>query len=260
MKDLLRFLRTHIIIGALLITPLGVTLWVLLLLVNLLTSSRLSQWLVSPVIRHLPGREITAVQALVSLALVLSILFAVGLLFRNLLGQRLYTLLDKVLERTPLINKIYMFVRTVSESVVSQKETMFSEVVMFDHPRPGIKAIGFISTRVPEVMAEKAGLDGEPHVYVFLPTTPNPTSGFLLVVPESQLTRLEMTTTDAMRLIVSAGASGPGQEMEGQVPSLLEKIEKMLEARKLSKLVPSLEPIIGAGTPNPDPPGKPDNG
>jgi uncharacterized membrane protein len=242
MKELFRSIRTHILIGGILITPIGVTLWVLLMLVNLLTSSRMSQWLVSPVIRHMPGREITAVQALVSLAVVLSVLFVVGVIFRNLLGRRAYRILDKLMERTPLINKIYMFVRTVSESIVSQKETMFSEVVMIDYPRPGLKAIAFISTRVPPAMSLKAGLIEEPHVYVFLPTTPNPTSGFLLLVPESQITRLDMSSTDAMRLIVSAGAAGPGHGDEGQVPSLLEKLEHMLESRRLAGLRPTPEP------------------
>jgi uncharacterized membrane protein len=249
MKELLRSIRTHILIGAVLVTPIGVTLWVLLLLVNLLTSSRISQWLISPVIRHLPGREITAVQALVSLALALAILFTVGVVFRNLAGQRVYKLLDRILERIPLINRIYMFVRTVSESVVSQKETMFSEVALFDYPRPGIKAIGFISTKVPPAMANKAGIAGDPHVYVFLPTTPNPTSGFLLLVPESEITRLDMTTSDAMRLIVSAGAAGPGTEPDGQVPSLMEKLEALIESRRQAGILPIPQP---APDPSPD--------
>lgn len=252
MKELLRSIRTHILIGGILITPLAVTLWVIVMLVNLLTTSSLSQWLVSPLMSRMPGGDITAVQALVSLAVVLSLLFTIGLIFRNLLGRRAYRLLDKLLERTPLINKIYLFVRTVSESIVSQKETLFSEVVLVEYPRPGLHAIAFISAKVPPALTETAGLPPEPRVYVFIPTTPNPTSGFLLLVPESQTTRLNISTTDAMRLIVSAGAAAPGQPSDGPLPSLLEKLEHMVESRRLANLRPKPEPNANLNFTDPD--------
>jgi len=242
MKSVFRSIRTHVLLGGVLVTPVVVTLWIILFLVNFLTTSRMSQWLVSPVIRHLPGRDTTAVQALVSLTVVLSLLFLIGIIFRNFLGRKAIKLLDRILERIPLINKIYLFVRNVSESIVSQKETMFREVVMIEYPRPGMHAIAFVSAKVPPRLQQASGT-AEPMVYVFLPTTPNPTSGFLLLVPNSQVRTLDMNTADAMRLIVSAGAAGPGQHEDGsRVPTLLDKLEQMLESRRLAALRPKPEP------------------
>lgn len=241
MKQILRSIRTHILIGGVLITPLAITLWVILILVDLLSSSKISQWLVHPVMQHVPGRDITAVRALVSLLMALALLFVTGLVFRNFLGRRLYRVLDKIMERTPFINRVYLFVRHVSESVLTQKEAMFRDVVMIEYPRPGMRAIAFLSTKVSASLREKCRVNAEPHVYVFLPTTPNPTSGFLLLVPESQVTPLNMTTTEAMRLIVSAGAAGPGDVTGEPVPSLLEKLEQMVESRKLAKMRPKPE-------------------
>lgn len=254
MKQLLRSIRTQILIGGILVTPVVVTLWVILLLVDFLTTSKISQWLVNPVISRIPGRELPAVQVFVSLAVVLSLLFVIGLLFRNFLGRRAYQLLDRILERTPVINKVYMFVRTVSESIVSQKETMFREVVMIEYPRPGMHAIAFVSARVPPAIRSQGQLE-EPMVYVFLPTTPNPTSGFLLLVPEAQIRKLNLSTADAMRLIVSAGAAGPGHDETERVPSLLEKIEQMLESRRLAALRPSPEQAANLNFTERDEPG-----
>lgn len=243
MKQLLRSIRTHILIGGVLVTPVAVTLWVILVLVNLLTTSKISQWLVTPVMSRIPGREITAVQALVSLGVVLTLLFLVGLVFRNFLGRRLYSVLDKIMERVPLLNRVYMFVRTVSESIVSQKETMFREVVLIEYPRKGVHAIAFVSAQVPPGMqAACQDAESEPHVYVFLPTTPNPTSGFLLLLPKKDTRHLNLTTTEAMRLIVSAGAAGPADPVEGKVPTLLEKLESMLASKHLLQRRPEPEP------------------
>ncbi|MCC5846543.1 MAG: DUF502 domain-containing protein [Verrucomicrobia bacterium] len=242
MKSLLRSIRTHILIGGVLVTPVAVTMWVILVLVSMLTNSKISQWLVSPVIERIPGREITAVKALVSLAVVLSLLFLVGLIFRNFLGRRVYSVLDKIMEKVPFINRVYMFVRTVSESIVSQKETMFREVVLIEYPLPGTHALAFVSAQVPlKFQACCQGAETEPHVYVFLPTTPNPTSGFMLLVPKAKTRRLDLSVTEAMRLIVSAGAAGPEDPSEGRVPSLLEKLEAMIDSKHKFHLRPKPE-------------------
>ncbi len=245
MKRLLRSIRTHILIGGVLVTPVAVTLWVILLLVNLLSSSKISVWLTQPVIRHLPGGNIVFVQALVSLFIVLILLFAIGVVFRNFLGRRVYRLLDKLMERTPGINRVYTFVRTVSESILAQKETMFKEVVLVEYPHPGTWAIAFISARVSPTIEQRLPGRSEEHVYVFLPTTPNPTSGFLLLVPRSKTIPLDMPTADAMRMIVSAGASGPADTPGPMVPSLLEKLEHMVESHRRAHQRARPEPSPG---------------
>ncbi|MGA0333266.1 MAG: DUF502 domain-containing protein [Kiritimatiellia bacterium] len=233
MKQLLKSIRAHILIGGVLVTPVAVTLWIILLLVNLLSSSKLTRWLTTPIFGHAPDEDLSLLQALLSLGMVLGILFVIGLIFRNFLGRRAYNLLDKLMEKTPVINRIYTFVRTVSESILSQKETMFREVVLIEYPHPGCHAIAFITAQAPSGIQEICNQPETPHVFVFLPTTPNPTSGFLLAVPKSQVKPLKISTSEAMRLIISAGASGPGEAGHlNSAPTLLEKLDHMIASQR----------------------------
>lgn len=252
MKQLFRSIRTYILIGGVMVTPVAVTLWVILLLVNLFSSSKLTRWLITPIFNPDPGQDLTTLQALVSLVMVLTLLFFVGLVFRNFLGRRLYRLMDLIMEKTPVINKIYMFVRTVSESILAQKETMFQKVVLVEYPHPGAHAIAFVSAKVPEDIQQNCSSPDDPHVFVFLPTTPNPTSGFLLAVPVSKVRPLQLSTAEAMRLIVSAGASTPeGGNGSKRNPSLLDKIDHMvLSQRKARKLPP--DPQANLNFPEPE--------
>ncbi len=252
MKQLLRSIRTYILIGGVMVTPVAVTLWVFLLLVNLFSSSKLTRWLITPIFNPEPGQDLTTPQALVSLGMVLALLFVIGQVFRNFLGRRLYRLMDLIMEKTPVINKIYMFVRTVSESILAQKETMFQKVVLIEYPHPGAHAIAFISANVPPALQQKCNVPDDPHVFVFLPTTPNPTSGFLLALPASKVKPLDISTADAMRLIVSAGASTPdaGNGAERN-PSLLDKIDHMVLSQRRAKKLPP-DPQANLNFPEPE--------
>ncbi len=243
MKQLFRTIRTHILVGAVLITPLAVTIWVVLFLIDLLSNSAISRWLASPILSQIPGGESRAAQAGISLMVAIGLLFCVGLIFRNFLGRRVYNLLDRALENTPLINTVYTFVRTVSESIVSQKETMFQEVVLVPFPSKGSYAVAFVSSEVPASMQRTLDEDHEEHIFVFLPTTPNPTSGYLLLFPRKDCIPMDMSPNEAMRTIVSAGASTHGGAQGAQVPSLLDKLEQMAERHRHAGLPPRPEPV-----------------
>lgn len=234
MKQFFKSLQTYVLIGGVLVTPVAVTSWVILMLVNVLSTSTFTQWLTDPIFKHLPGENITLVQALVSLVMVLALLMTIGVIFRNILGRRLYHFLDRILENTPVINRIYTFVRTVSESILSQKETMFREVVLIEYPMAGTYSVAFISSLVPPKVQAKSDHPEEPHVFVFLPTTPNPTSGYMLMLPRSRVKKLDMTTAEAMRLIISAGASNDEDEgdPDRKVPSLLDKLDHMVMSQR----------------------------
>jgi uncharacterized membrane protein len=239
MKSFFKSIQNYILIGGVLVTPVAVTLWVILLLVNLLSNSAFTRWLTTPIFTHLPGENITFVQAVVSLFMVLGLLFVVGVVFRNFLGRRLYNFLDRLMEKTPVINRVYTFVRTVSESILSQKETMFREVVLIEYPMAGTYSVAFVSSIVPPKLQAASDTPDEPHVFVFLPTTPNPTSGYMLMLPRSRVKKLKMTTAEAMRLIISAGATNPDDERpDANVPSLLDKLDHMI----LSQRKPKPEP------------------
>lgn len=248
MKAFLKSIQTYILIGGVLVTPVAVTLWVILMLVNLLSNSTFTRWLTTPIFTHLPGENITVIQALVSLFMVLGLLFCIGVIFRNILGRRVYSLLDRIMENTPVINKVYTFVRTVSESILSQKETMFREVVLIEYPMAGTYSVAFISSVVPPKIQEASKSPEEQHVFVFLPTTPNPTSGYMLMLPRSRVQKLNMTTAEAMRLIISAGATNPDEDKPDQkVPSLLDKLDHMVLSQRPLKPRPEPTPNLNFG-------------
>ena len=248
MKQVLKSIQNYILIGGVLITPVAVTLWVILLLLNLLSSSAFTRWLTTPIFTHLPGENVTFIQAVVSLIMVLSLLFCVGVVFRNILGRRVYRLLDRILEKTPVFNRVYTFVRTVSESILSQKETMFREVVLIEYPMKGSYSVAFVSALVPKKVQAASENPEEPHVFVFLPTTPNPTSGYMLMLPRSRVKKLDMTTSEAMRLIISAGASNSDEETDTEnVPSLLDKLDHMVQSQRTVKLKPEPRPSLNFG-------------
>lgn len=144
---------------------------------------------------------------LIALGLAVVLIAGVGRITRHYLGRRLISWVDQVILSVPLLNKIYSVLKQVNEAFSLGKKGAFQTVVLVEFPRPGLYALGFV-TGEHENEIEKAV--GDRAVTVFVPTTPNPTSGFLLVVPERQLRPLRMPVGDAVRFIVSVGAITPG--------------------------------------------------
>ncbi len=131
-------------------------------------------------------------------------LFLVGLVGRygrNYFGRRAIEWLDNAIMRVPLMNKIYGTIKQVNESFTSNKSS-FKQVVLVAFPHEQSRAVGFVT-------GEQAGLGTERLISVFVPTTPNPTSGFLLLVPESQLVKLDMSVADGIKFTISLGAIAP---------------------------------------------------
>ncbi len=138
--------------------------------------------------------------------LVISVITFAGLLARNYFGQRMIEWVDAGLLRVPVLNKIYSTTKQVNEAFTSGKKTAFKTVVLVEFPRAGVYSMGFITAEHHDEVYQKIHA---PSVCVFIPTTPNPTSGFLLLVPESQVTRLEMSVADGLKYIISLGALAP---------------------------------------------------
>lgn len=144
--------------------------------------------------------------SLVALALAVLLIGIVGMLARNYFGKRLIEWVDSALLRVPLLNKIYGATKQVNEAISSSNKTAFRTVVLIEFPRAGVHTIGFITSDQPEEALLKTG---RKVVCVFVPTTPNPTGGYLLLVPENQVTKLEMSVADAIKYIISLGAISP---------------------------------------------------
>ncbi len=143
---------------------------------------------------------------LVSLGLIVAGIVGVGLLTRNVFGRMLLDRLEDMLLRLPLVRPIYATVKQIAETVATDRESLFHEVVLLEFPRPGLYAIGFITA---EASDECRAHLGDDLLHVFVPTTPNPTSGFLVCTRRADVQVLKMSVADAMRLIISGGVIRP---------------------------------------------------
>ncbi len=143
------------------------------------------------------------------LGLIIFIVFTafIGYLTRNLFGKRLVHMAEGWVERMPIVRSIYNALKQIVETILSQSKTSFKQACLVEYPRKGIWAIAFIST---ETKGELPGKIGRQEMMsVFLPTTPNPTSGFLLFVPKEDVILLDMTVEEAAKLVISAGLVTP---------------------------------------------------
>lgn len=144
--------------------------------------------------------------SLFALVLAVTLICAVGLLARHYIGKKIIEWMDAALLQVPFLNKIYGATKQVNEAFTSGDKNSFKTVVMIEFPHPGAYAVGFITS---EQRAEPQLKTGRNLVCVFIPTTPNPTSGFLVLVPEEKVTRLEMSVADGVKYIISLGAIAP---------------------------------------------------
>jgi uncharacterized membrane protein len=140
--------------------------------------------------------------SLVALVLAVVLISAAGVLARYYIGKKVIDWTDRVLMRVPLLNKFYGAIKQVNDAFAGNKHS-FKTVVLVEFPGPGNYSVGFITSEQQGEIQQKAGRN---LVNVFVPTTPNPTSGFLLLVPEEKLTKLDMSVTDAIKYIVSLGS------------------------------------------------------
>jgi len=225
MNDVIwRNARNNIFVGLLLLLPVMLTIFIANWLFGLATDFMVV-WL---------PKEVQDVQwkvfllRVVFLVLLVVVMFLAGLLARNVAGKKLYDYGDKVLASVPMVNKIYVSLRQISETFLDQSGGMFREVVLVEYPRKGVFAMGFVTADVPPKLALKlAGREPpEEWVGVFLPISP-PTSGYFILVQRAELRPLKVKVSEAMKLFVSGGTVFPGAIEEGS--SLLEKAEDWVE-------------------------------
>ncbi len=148
-------------------------------------------------------------------ALLVAILFIslLGRFARHYVGKKLIQLVDIIMLRVPLLNKIYGTIKQVNEAFSSNKRSSFKQVVLVEFPRPGQYSVGFVTGEQNQEVQAKTK---EHVVSVFIPTTPNPTTGFLILVPHQALTLLEMSVAEGIKFIISLGSVAP--EYNPQLP------------------------------------------
>ena len=203
---MLRSVRTAFITGLLILLPLGVTVFIVNIALDRVgnPASELFFNFIDQNIRELPTVEIPL--QLLSLLIVFLIITALGYFSRIFIGQLLLKFFERILTQLPLISQVYNTVKQLVDTFSQQKKAVFQEVVMIEYPRKGIYAIGFLTN---QAKGEVQSLTGEHLVNVFVPTTPNPTSGFLLMIPKKEVIPMQMSVGDGMKTIISGGAVTP---------------------------------------------------
>lgn len=204
-------MRRYLIAGLLVWVPLGITLWIL----HWLLTSVDQILLVLPENarpRALFGFDVPGLGLVVAFL----ILLLTGVLAANFFGQRLILAWEALLGRIPFVKSIYSSVKQVSDTLLSDKGYAFRKALLVEFPRPGSWTIAFL-TGTPS-SAITPYLSGE-HISVYVPTTPNPTGGYFLILPRSQVRELDMTVDEALKYIISMGVVVP-RPHAGQLPSL----------------------------------------
>ena len=194
-------LRTIIVAGLLVWIPLGLTIFVIKLLIDLLGQTYL---LIPPALRpeNLFGTEIPGIGVIVAIIVVL----LTGLITANYFGNRIVKAWDAFLDRIPLIRSIYSPLKKFSELVLSDQTQSFSKVLLIEYPRKGIYSLCFQTSKE---LGEVQNQAGEEMVCVYIPTTPNPTSGYIVLVPQNEVKELKMSVEDALKMIISLGVVVP---------------------------------------------------
>jgi len=193
-------LRRYLVAGVLVWLPILATLWVITFIVGLMDS--ILTWLPE---RYQPLALVGFRLPGFGIVIALVVLLTTGLIVSNLIGKRLVQYWDGVIRRIPLVRSIHGGVKSFAESVFSTSNS-FRKVVMIQYPRMGMWSIGFITA---EDVAEIHDRTGVPHACVYIPTTPNPTSGFIVMVPSTEVVELQMTVDSAMKMIITCGVVMP---------------------------------------------------
>ncbi len=217
-KPSVEALKRYLIAGLLVWVPLGITIWVLQLLISTLDQTLL---LVPSGARPeaLFGFHIPGLGALLAFA----ILLLTGVVAANFFGARLILLWESVLGRIPVVKSIYSSVKQVSDTLLSDSGNAFRKALLVEYPYQGSWTIAF-QTGVPALSI--AGLLGSEHVSVYVPTTPNPTSGFFLMLPRSRVHELDMTVDEALKYIISMGVVAPRPRTSASVGSITPALDR----------------------------------
>ncbi|MEE4188766.1 MAG: DUF502 domain-containing protein [Roseobacter sp.] len=223
-RGLFSRLRANFLTGLVVIAPVGLTIWLIWSVVGWIDGFVLplvpNKYQPDRMLQDLLGLDPSVQINVRGIGVVIFLIFTVivGWMAKGLIGRSFISFAEGLVERTPVVRSIYSGIKQISETVFAQSERSFERACIIEYPRKGIWAIGFISTNTKGEIAAR-GNDGRPMFSIFLPTTPNPTSGFLLFVPEEDVIVLDMTVEEAAKLVISAGLVYPnGKEYDENAP------------------------------------------
>lgn len=210
MKSLKKYLLTGLVVWL----PVAATIWVLQLLLGtvdqlvalLPPDYRPDYWVLEQLVEYVPHIGWLHRLPGFGLILVLVVLLITGLLAANIFGQRVLRYWEHLLNRIPIVRSIYSSVKQVSDTVFSGSGQAFSKAVLVRFPHPDAWTIAFLTGSPQECIAE--AIDGE-HINVYVPTTPNPTSGYFIMVRRDDVIELDMDVDEALKYVISMGVVAP---------------------------------------------------
>lgn len=195
--------RNNFLTGLVIVAPISLTIWVVWTFIRFIDSK------VVPLVPAIYNPSTYLGVDIAGYGVIIFFLFTAGIgaLTKGLFGRQLVKLGETMLSRMPIVRSIYNGVKQIIETLLSQSGSNFKEACLVQYPREGLWAIAFVSTQTSGEIPEK--LDNGEMLSVFLPTTPNPTSGFLLFVPRQDVVILDMSVEEAAKLVISAGLVVP---------------------------------------------------
>ena len=205
-------LRTSFLTGIVVIAPVALTLWLIWSVIGWFDGFVLpfvpDAYRPEQILNTIFGYDLKLNIRGVGVVVFLVFATLVGWLAKGLIGRSFIKYAENLVNRMPVVRSFYSGIKQIAETVFAQQERSFEKACMIEYPRKGIWAIGFISTTAKGEIAERNSSAG-PMVSVFVPTTPNPTSGFLLFFPKADIVELDMSIEDAAKLVISAGLVYP---------------------------------------------------
>ncbi len=207
--SLLTRLRNSFLTGLIVIAPIGLTFWLIWSIIG---------WIDGWVLPFVPAAYRPDILLLrhygidldirgIGVAFFLLFTLVVGWAAKGIIGRSILRGAENLVQTMPIVRSVYGGLKQIAETILAQDQSSFEHACLVEYPRKGIWAIGFVSTSAKGEIASRSQV---PMVSVFLPTTPNPTSGFLLFVPADDLVMLDMSVEDAAKLVISAGLVYPG--------------------------------------------------
>lgn len=199
-----RRLKNYFFTGVIVAAPVAITIYMsyhLVIWINEVTKKLIpQQWRIGDFVPYaVPG---------LGLLLLLLVLLFIGMLTTGYIGKFFVRLWERIIRKMPVVSSIYSLLKQIFETFLSQKSRSFNEVVLVEYPRKGLWSIAFVSNS--DTGGEVAEKSGQKTLSIFVPTTPNPTSGFLIFVPENDVIKLDMSVEDGIKYVISCGIVTPG--------------------------------------------------
>ena len=197
-------IKRHLIAGVLAIVPIALTFWILRFLFRFLDS------FTAPILRNI-GIEIPGL----GIILTLLFIFFLGLLITNVLGRTIFNWGEKVLNKLPLVNTIYNAVKQITNAFSGKSMKDFKQVIFIQYPRKGLWTMCFVTN-------QSKNESGDEFYHVFVPTTPNPTSGVFIVIPQKDAVHPDISVEEGLKSIISGGIIDPGISLSTKLPKIKE--------------------------------------